>query len=201
LVPEQPFSKHEVQAPVPDSNHLVCLESGGHCGVEACFAPASAISCQNTELLCLLPVSSSWTDALQKSISGLPLGPEAPADFQILPLLQQQCLIREQACADQTIRRLPTAVPLGVCISKNILESTHAWWMDFRPYLLIGISAESFSPSTKLNAESACPDLAGLIVLSRVSALDWRTLAAKRLGSREGDALGRARLLEARSGR
>jgi hypothetical protein len=44
--------------------------------------------------------------------------------------------------------------------------------MDFRPYLFIGISAESFSPSTKLNAESACPDLAGLVVLSRVSALD-----------------------------
>ena len=69
----------------------------------------------------------------------------------------------ESKCPDQTIRRLPTAVPLGVCISKNIPKSTYTWRMDSRPYLLIGISAESFSLSTKLRAESACPGTTGLL--------------------------------------
>ena len=90
------FSKHRVQAPAPDSNRLVCLESGGHCGVEACFASAQAVSCRNAELLCPPPVSSGWTDTVQESISGFPLGPEAQMDSQILPHHHHQRLIREQ---------------------------------------------------------------------------------------------------------
>lgn len=181
------FPKHRVQAPVPNSNRLVCLESGGHCRARACCASTLTISCRSMRFFWLPSVASGWTEAVQESISGSPRGPDTQTG------LPSSLFLSSSVSSENTPVRIKSSAGGSLLFhwgfafqrtSRN--PPTDGGWTSG----LISSSAFRQNPLAchQIKCRFGTPGQCRAVVLPCVSALCWRTLMEKG-GRRKPNAL------------